>query len=179
MKKFLFSALAIMLVAGADAQSTAKTDVKESRDRFANIEVQYVTTTELPEGTTFNKGKVALKKGYRANYLDSNRVIVVQKPNGETSGAFKCRCSTGSSGGSCSVTFSDGMLYCVASGGCSCTMDVIVKPPKNAAITQSGGNWKKLIVPAANTQKQNTEDPDQGGEIFKKNKKTAASSSKQ
>jgi len=178
MKKIVLSALAAMLIATAGAQTTGRPAVQDSRDRYANIEVQYATTTELPEGTSLKNGKVTLKKGYRANHLDSNRVVVVQKPNGEISGAFKCRCEAGSSG-SCSVSITDGAIRCVATGGCDCTLDVVIKPPKNTAITSSGSNWKKLIVPSATTQRQNTEDPDQGGEVFKKKSKRVASPSNQ
>nr|MBP7557755.1 hypothetical protein [Chitinophagaceae bacterium] len=137
--------------------------------------VQYTATTDLPEGTAFTNGKITLKKGYRTSYADSNRVLIVQKPDGSTSGAFKCRCETNSAGGSCSVTITDGSIRCVATGSCNCTLDVIIKPTKNTAITQSGKNWKKLIIPSAHAQRQNTEDPDQGGEIFKQKTKPAAS----
>ncbi len=178
MKIILLSVLTATLVATADAQTTGRTAVQDSHDKYANIEVQYVPTTALPEGTSLKNGKVTLKKGYRVNHLDSNRVVVVLKPNGEISGAFKCRCEVGSSG-SCSVSISDGAIRCVATGGCDCTLDVVIKPPKNVAITQSSGNWKKLIVPSANMQRQNTEDPDQGGEVFKKKSKRVASPSNQ
>ncbi len=175
MKKTLLAALAAILLSNAHAQTTGKSSVKDSHDKFANIEVQYVATTDLPEGTAFVKGKITLKKGYRTNYADSNRVLIVQKPDGSTSGAFKCRCEAGSSAGSCSVSITDGAIRCVATGGCDCTLDVIIKPTKNVAITQSAGNWKKLILPSASTQRQNTEDPDQGGEVFKPKVKPAAS----
>jgi hypothetical protein len=175
MKKFFFAALAAILLASAHAQTTGKTGVKDSHDRFANIEVQYTATTDLPEGTAFTNGKITLKKGYRTSYADSNRVLIVQKPDGSTSGAFKCRCEASSSGGSCSVSITDGAIRCVATGGCDCTLDVIIKPTKNIAVTQSTGNWKKLIIPSAGSQRQNTEDPDQGGEIQKTKTKPAAS----
>lgn len=175
MKKAFFAALAAILLISARAQTTGKTGVKDSHDRFANIEVQYVTTTDLPEGTALKNGKITLKKGYRTGYADSNRVLIVQKPDGSTSGAFKCRCEVNSSGGTCSVSITDGAIRCVATGGCDCTLDVIIKPTKNVAITQSSGNWKKLIIPSASSQRQNTEDPDQGGEVFKTKAKPAAS----
>lgn len=175
MKRTLLTAFLVILLAHAHAQSTGKSGVKDSHDRFANIEVQYVATTDLPEGTAFINGKVTLKKGYRTSYADSNRVLTVQKPDGSTSGAFKCRCEAGSPAGSCSVSITDGAIRCVATGGCDCTLDVIIKPTKNIAITQSAGNWKKLVIPTAGTQRQNTEDPDQGGEIQKTKAKPAAS----
>ncbi|MFT3827071.1 MAG: hypothetical protein QM731_24310 [Chitinophagaceae bacterium] len=108
-------------------------------------------------------------KGYKTVNLDSNRIIIVQKPNGETSGAFKCSCETGS--GSCGVS-TDGTasIHCVAFGGCNCMMAIVVKPPKGVAITQSNGDWKKLVLPSANSQQQKTEDPDQGGEVTNKKK---------
>lgn len=175
MKKVLLATLTAILFAAADAQTTRRTAVQDNHDRYANIEVQYATTTKLPEGTSFENGKIMLKKDYRTSYADSNRVLIVQKPDGSTSGAFKCRCETSSPGGSCSVTITEGSIRCVATGGCNCTLDVIVKPAKNTAITQSGKNWKKLIIPSAHSQRQNTEDPDQGGEIFKQKTKPAAS----
>lgn len=175
MKKILLAALIILLIAPVYAQTTSRTAVQDSHDRFANIEVQYATTTKLPEGTRIENGKVVLKKGYRTSYADSSRVLIVQKPDGSTSGAFKCRCTVSSSGASCSVIITDGSIECVTTGDCSCTLDVIIKPAKNVAITQSGGNWKKLVIPSARSQRQNTEDPDQGGEIFKQKTKPAAS----
>lgn len=175
MKRVLLPALALLLITNADAQNPGRTNVKESHDRFVNIEIQHATTTELPEGAVFNKGKVTLKKGYSTNYADSNRVIIIKKPNGEFSGAFTCSCEAGSS---CPISYDSSVLKCLVTKGCNCKLDVVIKLPKNTAITQSGGNWKKLVVPAANTQRQNTEDPDQGGEIFK-NGSRAASSTKQ
>ena len=166
MKKLLLLTIAFFYIVVANAQTIRKTNVTDANDRYANVEIPYATTTKLPKGTVLKKGKIVLKYGYKANYADSNRIIVVQKPNGEISGAFKCKCESGT--GRCGITHDGGTLQCVALGGCNCTMEISVGPPKGMAITLSNGNWKKLIIPSANTKRQKNEDPDRGGEIIKK-----------
>jgi len=159
MKNLLFTAV-IFFAAIVNAQ-TKRNDTHNANDRYANIELQYATTTKLPEGTMLKGGKVMLKKGYKASYADNNQIIIVQKPNGNTTGAFSCRCKSGS--GRCGASLSDGTLTCIALGGCDCILDIAVTPPKNAALTKDALQWKTLIVPTGKT-----EDPDQGGEIIKK-----------
>lgn len=159
MKSFLFTTV-IFFAAIVNAQ-TKRNDTHNANDRYASIEAQYATTTKLPEGTMLTKGKVMLKKGYKASYADNNQIIIVQKPNGSTTGAFSCRCKSGS--GRCGATFSDGTLSCIALGGCDCILDIAVSPPKNTALTRAALNWKTLVL-----KNPAPEDPDQGGEIIKR-----------
>lgn len=167
MKKILLLATTVLFFAIVHAQTPGKTNVQDAHDKYANQEVSYASTNTLPEGTQLNNGKVTLKRGYKTSHIDSNRVVVVQKPNGEVTGAFKCRCEAGSQG-SCSVSITGGSITCMATGGCDCTLDVVIKPPKGIAITTAGGNWRKLIVKS----NPKPEDPDQGGEIINKKQRS-------
>jgi hypothetical protein len=145
MKRLLLLSTALFFVVASNAQLSGKrTEVKDAHDRYVNTDsAAYL----LPEGTTFENDKVALKKGYRVLFLDSNRIIVVQKPNGETTGAFRCSCTTVNKAGDHGVAFTRNEIHCVN----DCSMDVVLNPEKNISITRSNGNWKKLTVPAAST----------------------------
>lgn len=126
----------------------------------------FATTTQLPKGTIFKNGKVELLKGYTASYTDSNRVVVIKEKKGGVTGSFTCYCKAGQ--GSCGSLVTGEGLKCVSDGCGECGILVVINP-KNVAITKSGSDWKKLILPTSEVQQQ--EDPDQGGEIFKKSGK--------
>ena len=166
MKKLLLLISTFYLTVTLNAQSK-RTEVKDAHDKYANVEVEYLTTTKLPEGTIFKNGKVMLKRGYTASYADNNRVVIIKKMKaGGNTGAFSCDCESGSGG--CGVGIDGNKISCLPKNGCTrCSITVIVDP-KSIAITKSGIDWKKLIIPSANIQRQKTEDPDQGGEIIKK-----------
>lgn len=141
MRRSLLLTTALLFVIAATAQLPGKrSQVKDAHDRYANMDTALAI---LPEGTDVKDGNVALKNGYRVLMLDSSRVIVIQRSNGETTGAFRCGCATGNRG----VTFTKNEIHCI--NGCS--MDVVLNPGKNSSITHSSGNWKKLTIPAAVT----------------------------
>lgn len=137
MKKLLLLIAASFLIAAANAQLNGKrTEVNDARDRYAD--------TTLPEGTALKDGKLTLKNGYRTVYLDSNRTMVVQKPNGESTGAFRCRCTALYKGKS-TISFSGNEIHCT--GGCN--MDIALNLRKNVTVTLAGAKWKEWRLPAA------------------------------
>lgn len=136
----LMTAFVFIATANAQLTHTKRTEVKDAHDKYANTEAM-----ELPEGTALKKGKVTLANGYRTVYLDSNRIIVVQKSNGETTGAFRCGCT---SLGDRRVTFTGNEIHCVT----GCNMDVTLGNYR--IISQSGNEWKKIILPKDNIKRQ-------------------------
>ncbi|MFT3980424.1 MAG: hypothetical protein QM687_08145 [Ferruginibacter sp.] len=139
------------------AQVTGKTTVKDANDKFANAGINNGTTNILPEGAVFQKGMIVLKKGYKARYADSNRIVVVQKDNGGATGTFTCMCKEGA--GNCQVTITNNSVACYENGCAQCGISTIVTTNVNA-ITRSSANWRQVVPPA----KPLAEDPDQGGE---------------
>lgn len=177
MKKILLCFLSVMLFSFANAQ-TKRTEVKDAKDKYANVEIQYLTTTKLPRGTIFKNGNVMLRRGYTASYADNNQVVIIKKAKaGGNTGAFSCDCERGTGG--CGVGIDGNKITCLPKNGCTDCRVTVVVDPKGTAITKSGIDWKKLIVPSANIQRQKTEDPDQGGEIIRKPVKRATSPVKQ
>ena len=161
MKKLLLLTTVFFIITAVDAQTDRRTDVVDAKDRYANEEVQYLTTTKLPEGTTFKNGKVILKRGYRASYADNNQIIVVyKKKDGSVSGTFTCYCKQG---GSCTPHMEYAAVVCRPKGCIDCQISIALPQPKNIALTKATLNWKIL-----ETGNPAPEDPDQGGEIIKK-----------
>ena len=144
MKILVLLMMAFLFIATANAQLThgKRAEIKDAQDKYANID----DAMELPEGTALKNRKVTLNNGYRTVYLDSNRIMVVQKPNGETTGAFRCGCTSDS--GNRRVTFTGNEIHC-ASG---CSMDVT--PGNDRNISQSGNEWKKIILSSDNIKRQ-------------------------
>jgi hypothetical protein len=152
MKKLFLLSTALFFVVAANAQLSGKrSEVKDAHDRYANIDT---VAALLPEGTAVKSGKVMLKNGYRILILDSNRVIVVQRQNGENTGAFRCSCTTVNKAGSDRVAFTGDEIHCIS----GCSMDVVLNPEKNISITQRSGNWRKLTLSSAGMQLRKIED---------------------
>jgi hypothetical protein len=148
MKKILLVATAFFFIAAANAQLYGKkTEVKDANDRYPIND----TSMMLPEGTALKNGKVMLANGYRTVYLDSSRVIVVQKSNGETTGAFRCSCTTNA--GESRIALAGNEIHCI--NGCS--MDVAPGRKGNTSVTPSGHDWKKLILSRDNIKRLKTE----------------------
>lgn len=133
MKKLILLITVFTFIITADAQSThgKKATVNDAHDRLANLDI-----TLLPQGTVVKNGKITLNKGYRTVYLDSNRVMLIQKSNGETTGAFRCGC-TGNAGDR-SVAITKKEIHCVS----GCSMEVA--PGNYTKSSPSANKWKKL-----------------------------------
>ena len=142
-------------IVAANAQLGKRTEVKNANDRYFTSD----TSLQLPEGTTVKSGKVTIKKGYRMVFLDSNRIITVQKPNGETTGAFRCGCTTAGKAGDQVVTFTGNEIHCVS----GCSMDVALNLEKNFSITQRNVNWRKFTLSSASAQPGKTGTPARTG----------------
>lgn len=108
------------------------------------------TTTELPAGVKFKKGKVAIRNGYKAVYSSNKKMIAVMSDNGPgITGTFVCTC--GSEEGSCGIFIDGGVLLCKGSECCGLlisippsaylTMEALEKAPEKLS-------WKKIVFPA-------------------------------
>ncbi len=175
MKQVALLMTAFFFLLKGDAQITPKSDVKDTHDRYTNtddpspIRLKGVTS-KLPKGTSFRKGKVVLLKGYRVKYHDSSQVTVVYRQNLVT-GAFTCGCQKGTTGGgSCLLQTSGNVLSCTPNSCTNCKLVTTIDTKTGVAITKANADWKEVVLPTAGKQ-QKTEDPDQGGEIFKKSDK--------
>lgn len=166
MRHFLLLTISFYFISILQAQSK-RSEVKDAHDKYTNEEVQYLSTSQLPEGTKFINGEVHLNRGYSASYSDNNNVVIIKSIKKESVvGAFSCGCDEGN--GSCGVLISGNSIKCNSQPGCvNCTLSGVINP-KTTAITKSGMDWKKLIIPPANMQRKKSEDPDQGGEIIKR-----------
>jgi hypothetical protein len=140
----LTTAFFFFIVAATAQLSGKRTEVKNANDRYFTSD----SSLQLPEGTTVKGGKVTIEKGYRIVFLDSNRIIIVQKPNGETTGAFRCGCTTAGRAGDRVVAFTGNEIHCVS----GCSMDVALNLEKNISITQRNVNWRKFTLSSAGTQ---------------------------
>ncbi len=137
MRKIMLLAAALLLVILTNAQAR----------KAGKGQMDFLPAASLPEGTSFNKGNIEIKKGYTTSFADNKGVIVVQKQDGNITGAFSCNCA---GSGTCSIIISGNILVCTPTGNCgSCYMSTTVNPKAGVAITKSGTDWKKVILPSA------------------------------
>jgi len=109
------------------------------------------TTSNLPTGVKFVKGKIAIQTGYKAVYSSDKKIVfITAKKDSDVKGSFGCNCGTG--GGSCHVTITSGAILCLGDDCC----EMIVSTGNNlSGITMQGIEeapekltWKRIVVPA-------------------------------
>ena len=106
------------------------------------------TTSVIPEGITFKKGKFYLSKGYTATASDDGRTLTIRRMNGGggSGGAgltVYCACDIGGIPIVCGVNIGEsGTVSCAKCKDVTCPM--FVKPI--TANVVGAIRWKKLVI---------------------------------
>lgn len=145
-----FTLIASQLLNAQQPQKPNDQLVSKNVDGLKTISIgENDTTSKLPTGTKFVKGKIAIQSGYKAVYSSDKKIVAIQSAKGlGLEGSFSCTCTT--PGTHCGISTDGGILVCEG-GGC-CGLIIVVKGLK--ALTMEDIEtapeklkWKKMVLP--------------------------------
>lgn len=109
------------------------------------------TTSKLPPGVKFVKGKITVKSGYKAVYSsDKKMVFIMSRNNPNVNGSFACGCIS-EGGGSCSLTIAANVIFC---SGDDCCRLVVTQSDLSGVMAKQEIEeapekltWKRIVFP--------------------------------